>query len=530
MSKQRPGTAVRALPAGVDGFIQKYLDALPCAFVELDRKGCIVRSNVVLAALLGYSTEELAGKDWFEITADEVTRSELRTVHQRLMRGEGTRVHTYENYITSRDGKKHLLRWSNNVLVDDTGEIVGTSSSGLDITSQQDEHDELKKASRRVRDLEYALNASAIVAITDARGVITHVNDKFVEISKYSRDELLGRTHKMINSGHHPKSFFKDMWETIESGRVWKGDIKNKAKDGSFYWVSTTIVPFVNADGDIYQYLAIRHEITERKLAERALTRAVQELEKASDRDRQRVRALESARDRIREEQTKLVQAEKLSSIGLLAAGVAHEVNNPLAGVLNCIKALQAGDVDEEKQREYLEASLEGLERIRTIVRGLLDFARPQRGSDTEVDAARLVESVRMLLAATLRKERVSVEVEIEPDTVLFFGDRQKMMQAVLNVLLNATQASPPDSVIHVRAEQIDDFIVIRFQDEGPGVDPAIISKLCDPFFTTKDEGEGTGLGLTVTQGILNAHGGRIEIANRDEGGTEVSFWLPRTP
>ncbi|ADC50653.1 sensory box/GGDEF family protein [Alkalihalophilus pseudofirmus OF4] len=131
---------------------------------------------------------------------------------------------------------------------------------------------------KKLLDIENALNQTAIVAITDTNGVITFVNDKFCEISKYTSDELIGRTHRIINSGYHDESFFKRMWETIKKGETWKGEIKNKAKDGSHYWVDTAIVPFMNLEGEPYQYVAIRYNITERKaLEEKQLQRMIED-------------------------------------------------------------------------------------------------------------------------------------------------------------------------------------------------------------------------------------------------------------
>lgn len=132
----------------------------------------------------------------------------------------------------------------------------------------QEKDEKLKLALRELADVREALDKSTIVAITDHRGIIQSANDQFCRISKYSRNELIGQDHRLLNSGHHPKDFFKQMWGTIGSGQIWRGEIRNKAKDGSLYWVDTTIVPFVNQSGKIYQYVSIRSDITARKQME----------------------------------------------------------------------------------------------------------------------------------------------------------------------------------------------------------------------------------------------------------------------
>lgn len=394
--------------------------------------------------------------------------------------------------------------------------------------------DELGRAQRALEAYRFALDASAIVAITDRKGRITYVNDKFVEVSKYARAELIGHDHRKLNSGYHDKAFFQHMWSTIREGRVWRGDIRNRAKDGSLYWVATTIIPFLGEDGKPFEYVAIRNEITERKLAEAALERTIRELSEAKEAERQRAEALavahaelQAAHAQIRHEQSKLIQAEKLSSIGYLAAGVAHEINNPLSGVMACLKALEKNQLNAPRRDAYFATARDGLERIETIVKGLVDYAEQRLPAPASLPAEAVYAACEPLVASYARERGVRFRSEIPPGTEVF-ADRPQLVQAAMNVVVNAISVSEPDTEVVMDAVTEARRVALRVRDQGPGMDEQLILRACDPFFSTKPEGEGTGLGLSVTLSIVEAHGGELTFDSTPGKGTTVALWLPK--
>lgn len=388
---------------------------------------------------------------------------------------------------------------------------------------------------RQAEVYKFALDVAAIVAITDHRGRMVYVNDRFCEISKYERHELLGQDHRILNSGYHPKDFFSNLWRTIGRGKVWRGDIRNRAKDGTFYWVATTIVPVMDHRGKPAQFIAIRNEITERKMAEASLERTVRELAMAREQDRVHLEQLERAMGRleeanqqIREEQMKLVQAEKLSSIGFLSAGVAHEINNPVAGVKACVEALRNNRTKPERREAYFDTIEEGLDRIQGIVRALLDFARQNSSEPRPCSAAELVEACWRLAIPVARKRRVEL---VSDDDALsshsFFVDRGQALQAVMNLLVNSIQASGDGGVVKTGIRERDGRVGLYIRDNGPGMDEDVQRRACDPFFSTKPEGEGTGLGLAVTLSLARSNGGDLEIDSKLGEGTTATLWLP---
>ncbi len=351
---------------------------------------------------------------------------------------------------------------------------------------------DLRARTKDLADVNFAIDHSAIVATTDTRGRITYVNDKFCEISKYTRAELLGQDHRLLNSTHHSKEFIRDLWVTIANGRIWRGEIRNRAKDGSLYWVDTTIVPFLDDRGKPYQYMALRYEITARKTSE------------------ERPRAQEA-----------------LARLGQMAAVVAHEVKNPIAGIRGALQVIAARMPVDSRDKPVVGDIIARLDALNGIVHDLLVFARPRQLRSEPVDLDRLVRNTLHLLHRD--PTFANLQVEFPQSEAVAAADAEQLQLVFTNVLMNAAQAMGGSGSIDVgitRAEATGRAaFVISIADHGPGMPADVRDKVFEPFFTTKHRG--TGLGMPIARRIVEAHGGHIDIETPESGGTVVHISIP---
>jgi PAS domain S-box-containing protein len=346
----------------------------------------------------------------------------------------------------------------------------------------------LEERTRDLADVNFALEKSAIVAVTDVRGVIKYVNDTFCQISKYSRGELLGQDHRILNSGYHPTEFIRTLWTTIANGHIWRGEIRNRAKDGSLYWVDTTIVPFLNAAGKPYQYMAIRYEITGRKESEK-----------------------------------RLQEQAALARLGEMAAVVAHEVKNPIAGIRGALQVISSRMPPETRDRAVMGDIITRLDGLNGVVQDLLVFARPRELRTEPVDVAALIGHTIDLI----RRDPIfaAIDVRIDGSTGLVQADPAQLQLVLQNVLINAAQAMNGQGSVSITFSAAEGRSQMSIADGGPGMPPEVLEHAFAPFFTTKSRG--TGLGLPLAKRIIEAHGGEIAIQTPPAGGTAVTLTLP---
>jgi PAS domain S-box-containing protein len=484
------------------------------------------------------------------------------------------------------------------------------------------ENDPLKQ----LTDINRALDESAIVAKTDQRGRITYVNDKFCQISKYSREELIGQDHRLINSGFHSKEFIRDLWTTIAKGKTWHGELRNRAKDGSIYWVDTTIVPFLDENGKPFQYVAIRFDITERKLAEERIRQQAALLNTASDaifvcdlnhrilfwnKGAERIYGwplgevlgrdladilyggdhseineglriineegvwLTEAKQKTREGVPVIIQrrwtlvrnemdqpdyilmintditerktaeehlfrAQRMESIGTLAGGIAHDLNNILSPIMMAIDMLRMSAGDEQSAK-WLQIMKENAERGAELVRQVLTFARGMAGDHIPVQVKHIVKDLVGVLTQTMPKS-ISVTFDVDPELWMISADPTQIHQILMNVCINARDAMPSGGSITIEARNVSidenyarmnidaspgNYVLLQVNDTGSGMAPDVVKRIFDPFFTTKEIGKGTGLGLSTALTIIKSHGGFINVYSEPGKGSRFSIYLP---
>ncbi|HYV91663.1 MAG TPA: PAS domain-containing sensor histidine kinase [Chitinophagales bacterium] len=357
------------------------------------------------------------------------------------------------------------------------------------------EPDELKKTTSEISAYKYALDQSSIVAITDQKGIIIHANENFCKISKYSLKELIGQDHRIINSGHHSKEFMKDLWTTIANGRVWKGELKNRAKGGTFYWVDTTIVPFLNQEGKPYQYLAIRNDITDRKKGEEQIKRINEELEQKVV---ERTHVLE-LRNR---------QLVDFSNI------VSHNLRGPMISIPILLDFIEQSN-DETERKELLVKIRNIGVHLNEVFNELVESVQVRQDVEIKSDRIILKDCLSNILQGfetQIKSCGADIQINFNDASVIYYP--KKYIDSIFsNLISNALRYKSPDRkpVIRIKTEKINGSIVLSVADNGLGLD---LKRHKDKLFkirkTFHKHPDAKGFGLFMTRTQVEAMGGKI--------------------
>ena len=468
----------------------------------VDPDGRITAVNKREEQALGYAEAQAIGRTFLEFVLPrhhDVTNGLIG----KIVLGE-SQVRTQEIEVMHRDGRP-MPAEMDLIRIED-GATVSVMVQLRDITERkrleqqlQEYSEELEaKVRERTREIEETKqylenlleNANDVIYTLDPEQRFTYVNSK-VEAWGYRKEDLIGRPYLSLLSKRHRGRRLKS---TLDIGAKQVYEVEVMSPTGEARAVMVSVSPLHDPEGRIQGVLGIARDITDTKKLE------------------QQIR-----------------NSEKLASIGKLAAGVAHEINNPLGGILNCLYNLRKRTLTPTRQEEYIASMEDGLRRVQKIVRQLLDFSQQHDLQLSPTDINAVVEQVLVLTNHAFVENQIKLDKQLHPDLPPLLVDRHMIEQVLMNLILNAVQAIKGGGLITIRTRVAGGVCAVDVEDTGCGIPAHVLPRIFDPFFTTKGTGEGTGLGLSVSLGIVERHGGQILVESEVGRRTVFTVCLPLT-
>jgi PAS domain S-box-containing protein len=456
--------------------------------------GMVVDVNPYLSELLGYARDSILGKCIWELgfikdfIASKANFAELK--QKEYIRYDDIPLET-------SDGRKIDVEFVSNVYLVQDLKVIQCNIRNITERKESDAQLRLQGGA-----LEAAANA---IVITDTQGVIQWANTAFATLTGYSVEEAVGGNPSVLKSGKHDEAFYKNLWETVSAGNVWHGEIINRRKDGALYNEEMTITPVKDNQGGITHFIAVKQDITARKLLE-----------------------------------SQLLRSQRMESIGTLAGGMAHDLNNGLAPILMAVEVLknQVTDAAGMKVLALINASVD---HCTALVKQVLTFARGVEGAKVVVNPVHLLADIQTIISDTFPKN-IELVSDWSHGIRTVTGDPTQLHQVFINLCVNARDAMPHGGTLTLTMENavVDElyagmnpdskpgsYVMVKVQDTGTGIPAAICERIFEPFFTTKEIGKGTGLGLSTTMGIVKSHGGFINLYSEMGKGTIFKVYLP---
>ena len=465
--------------------------------VYLIQEDKLVYANPKLAEIFGYHSPRLLINKNIADLLPEKTLPEIKRIITYLLDGKGTDM-KYEFQAKKKDGSFiDVETFGKRIHYNGKPAVLGVI---LDIT-------ERKKNIQTIQKLSKAIEQSPVATvITDTKGTIEYVNPAFTEITGYTYEEAIGQNPRILKSGKMPDELYKDLWETITRGKVWKGEMINRRKDGELIWEYLIISPLFNERGEITHFLASKENITEKKKLE-----------------------------------NDLLQKQKMEAIGRLAGGIAHDFNNMLTVINGYSQLILHKMPKDDPLYKKIEQIYQAGERAKNLTSQLLTFSRKQIRQPDIINLNTLIRDMEKMLIRLIGED---VQIVTRPDENLWTieSDKSQLEQILLNLAINARQAMPEGGQLRISTQNVvvdesfvathpgtksGKYVLLKITDTGKGMDEETQKHIFEPFFTTKPTGQGTGLGLATVYGIVKQNGGYIEVKSRLNHGTTFFIYFP---
>jgi len=475
-----------------------------------DAQGRIIEVNRTTCQLLGYTREELLSLSIHQVDPDAIAVGK-HLLWERVFVGE---QFTFESQYLRKDGTRVPVEERISSLQLPSG--LAVLSIARDISERKRVEADLKRLATAVS------QAAETVVVTDLNGTIQYVNPAFERMTGYRAAEAIGQNPRILRSGQHNQQFYQTLWETILRGETWRGRFINRRKDGSLYKEEAVISPVRDATGQITNFVAVKHDITER--------------ERAMDALRETNEKLDHALSELKRAQSKLIEQERLRIVGQMASGIAHDFNNALAPILGFSELLlERSDLrrNEEKLLDTLRLIFAAAQDAANVVRQLRELyrGRPGQTDFAPINLAQVVRQAVKLTEPRWREEtaaigvcvNINLDLQSVPETA---GNESALREAVMNLILNAVDAMPQGGTISLKTYVDQQGICLEVNDTGEGMSEEVRNHCFDPFFTTKGI-RGSGLGLAMVHAIVHNHGGEINVASELGKGSTFTIRLP---
>lgn len=467
---------------------------LVAVIVDLDTR--VRFCNDSFLNMTGWQRDDILGNDWIERFVSEERKEIVTSIFEDLKSGKDFPTEI-EAPVLTRDGNSRLILWHNTKSLDSEGHVSGITAIGADITEKRLVEAQVRKLSRAVE------QSPSIVMLTNQHGRIEYVNPMFTRVTGYSLDEVQDKNPRILKSGETSDKGYRELWKTLLSGGVWRGEFHNMRKNGELYWESASISALHDEEGNITNFIAVKEDITERKRLENELEQKHKEL----------------------------VRHQALSEMGRMAGMIAHDLRNPLSSVKMTLQIL--GRQASVEHQELQEIALGQVHYMENIMTDMLAYARPEPVKTEWLDITQLLIEITDGMQDRIKAENIELHVNIDSTLPLVTADPDKLRRLFSNLLSNAISAldasenQPRRLSVTASGNEHAGTPTIKVEicDNGIGLKGVDTDQLFEPFFTT--HAKGTGLGLAIVRQIVEQYGGTVDLSSKESGETCAMVIIP---